>query len=136
MKRTASVFVEVLAVLFVVGLFAVVAIPDNQRQSPQQQQQQTLITAMERVRTALDQYWGDHDARFPTLQEVQDLATGSRAPKLRSQIGAYLGSVPANPFSNGNVVAPAGTPLGQSDWVYDETTGVFKANDNVEHRAL
>lgn len=135
MNRSASVIVEVLAVLFVVGILAVVAIPDNERQRPGTQQR-ALIASLERVRTALDRYWGDHDATYPSLDDLRSLVRPPGAPKTRSALGAYLNRLPDNPFTSGNRVAPDEDPVGSSDWIYNPEDGVFKANDNIEHRAL
>ncbi|MEE9294732.1 MAG: hypothetical protein V3W34_07210 [Phycisphaerae bacterium] len=135
MKRTASVFVELIALLFIAGLVAVVAIPD-QRPTKPESQHRALISALERVRTALDRYWGDHNARYPTIEEMQTLPEAAKASRARIELAAYLGGVPDNPFTGGSAVAPLDAPVGWSDWVYEPQTGVFKANDSIVHRAL
>ncbi len=135
MKRTASIFVELLALLFVVGLVAVVAIPDHGPTKPESQHR-ALISALERVRTAIDKYWGDHDAHYPTIEEIQTLAEAASASRTRIELAAYLDGMPDNPFTGGASVAPLDAPVGQSDWVYEPQTGVFKANDSTDHRAL
>ncbi len=136
MKDSASVFVEVLAVLFIAGLLAVVAIPDFDRTEPDTQHK-ALITALEQVRTALDRYWGDHNATYPALEQLQSaVERPSTSFKPRSSLAAYLQRIPDNPFSSGNRVEPIETPVGACDWVYDASSGVFKANDGEQNRAL
>ncbi len=122
---------------FVVGLLAVVAIPDREIGTPQDsQQRKILIDRLERLRTALGRYWGDHDAAYPTLEELQGLSEPAAKHKVRAGFTAYLDRVPDNPFTEDNRIAPMDAPVGDSDWVYDHPTGVFKANDSVEHRSL
>ncbi|MCH7527075.1 MAG: hypothetical protein IID39_06540 [Planctomycetes bacterium] len=135
MKQKALALVEVLAVLFVAGLVAAVAIPEDRETNPERQLQ-AMIDSLEQVRTAVDRYWGDHDAAYPSLEMIKVLTQGSRIPRNQPGLGAYLFDFPVNPFTQGNRVAPIGAPPGSSDWVYDVRTGAFKANDSADHRAL
>ena len=135
MRKSASVVVEVLAVLFVFGLVAAVAIPDFDRQKPEVQLN-AMIKSLETVRTALDRYWGDHGAAYPTAEDLNGLGNPTRLFRDHTPLSAYLNGVPEKPFTHGNRVGPITDPVGSSDWVYDPATGVFKANDGQEHRAL
>ncbi len=135
MNRSASVIVEVLAVLFVVGILAVVAIPDQERHAPGTKYK-ALISSLERVRTAVDRYWGDHDAAYPSMEGMRSLVRPPGAPKTRSVLADYLNRLPDNPFTGDNRIAPTDAPVGSSDWVYDPDNGVFKANNSAEHRAM
>lgn len=135
MRRSASVIIEVIAFFFVVGLVAVVAIPDHKEPSPDPQYR-SLIAALERVRTGIDRYWGDHEASFPSMEAMGMLAMPPAGPRTRTGMHRYLDRVPVNPYSGGNRVAGFDTPVGQSDWVYDPVIGSFKANDSAENRAL
>lgn len=127
--------IEVVAVLFVVGLAAVVAIPEQDRDKPEVRQK-ALISALEQVRTAIDRYWGDNDARYPGQEEIQALQVEAKPFHQRSGLSNYLECVPDNPFTNENRVGSPDTPFGESDWTYDASTGTFKANDSDEHRKL
>ncbi len=127
--------VEVIAVLFVAGLFAVVAIPDHDMQKPETTHR-ALLKSLERTRTAVDRYWSDHDAAYPTFEQLAELSQAPVRVKSRGDLAAYLDRVPENPFSKSNDIAPADAPVGTSAWVYDAENGVFKANDCAENRAL
>lgn len=135
MRRSASIIVEVLAVLFVVGLLAVVAIPDPKRPAPDSQHR-SLIANLERVRTGIGRYWGDHNACYPSLELIQQWSRLPANSNAADGADRYIEGIPFNPYSNGNHIAGVETPIGESDWVYDPTTGVFKANDSVENQAL
>ena len=69
MRRSASVVVEVLALIFVVGLVVAVALPDFDCDKPEVRLR-ALITSLETVRTALGRYWGDHGAVYPAPEEI------------------------------------------------------------------
>ena len=135
MRRSASVLVEVLAVLFVAGLLAAVAIPDFDGARPNVRFK-TMITSLETVRSAVSKYWADHDAVYPGLAEMNALTTSGRIKKTKTGMAAYLPRIPINPFTGLDVVGPADSDVGTTDWIYDPNTGVFKANHSAEHRAL
>lgn len=134
-KSPASVIVEVLTLLFIVGLLAAVAIPDFDDQKPEVRLR-ALITSLETVRTAIDRTWSDHNAVYSSLEEINALEKPDRSFGFRAGLAIHLDKMPDNPFTNGNHVGRTTDPVGTSDWVYDPTTGVFKANDNEQHRAL
>ena len=134
MKIRGSVLVEVLSVLFMLGVFAVVAIPDF-KDDPPDPRPRALMAALDEVRTALGRYRDDHDGVCPGLETLQVLDGSSRSVGSRPLVG-YLDRVPDNPFTNGNHVGSTDEEAGASDWVYDSVTGAFKANDSAEHRAL
>ncbi len=135
MRKPASIVVEVFAILFVAGLVAAIAIPDFDSEQPEVQLK-AVITSLETARTALDRYWGDHAATYPTLDEINELSTTTGAFRIRTGFAAYLDAIPDNPFTKGNRVGLITDPVGSSDWIYDPVTGVFKANDSQAHRAL
>lgn len=133
MRRPASVIIELLSLLFVVGLVAVVAIPDNDTKKPDNRRE--LISSLERVRTALHRYWGDHDAQFPAIDDLSALIDNQRSSR-PSSMAAYLSKVPENPFTGGSTIGNLSDPIGSTDWVYEPEAGIFKANNSMEHRAL
>lgn len=135
MRKSASIVVEVLALLFIAGLVAAVAIPDFDCEKPEVRLN-GVITSLETVRTAIDRYWGDHDAVYPTLENFNELRNPARSFRFRIGLAAYLDKIPENPFTHGNRVGVITDPVGSSDWIYNSATGVFKANDREEHRAL
>ena len=136
MRRSASILVDVVAVLFVMGLLAAVAIPDRESLKPEAEQRTKLINRLERVRTAVDRYWGDHDAAYPALEDIQAMSEPNPRRTTRSGLSAHLDRIPDNPFTDQNRVAPMDAPVGTSDWVYDDDSGIFKANHSAEHRSL
>lgn len=133
MKTKGSVLVEVLSVLFMLGVFAVVAIPDF-KEDPLDPRPKVLMAALDEVRTALDRYRDDHDGAYPSLEALQVLEGSSSSVGSRALVG-YLERILDNPFTNGNHVGSTNEETGATDWVYDSVTGVFKANDSAEHRA-
>lgn len=134
MKTTGSVLVEVLSILFMLGVFAVVAIPDFEG-DPSDPRPRALMTALDDVRAALDRYRDDHGGNYPGLETLQVLESSEAADGVGPLVG-YLDGIPDNPFTNGKRIGSTDEEAGASDWVYDSTTGVFKANDCLEHRAL
>lgn len=135
MNRSGSVLVEVVALLFVAGLIAAVAIPDYDAQRPEARQR-AIIASLKTVRSAIDRYWSDHGATYPTLEALRTLERPERDSGVLENMYNYLRRIPDNPFTEGNRVGHFSSPVGVSDWVYDPTTGVFQANDTEAHRAL
>lgn len=127
--------IDVIAILFVVGLAAMVAIPEQDQGKPELRQK-ALISALEQVRTAIDHYWGDHNASYPSHEDILTLQSSIKPSKTKIGLSNYLNRLPDNPFTNENSVGSPDTPPGESDWIYDASTGTFKANDSAEHRKL
>lgn len=134
MRTSGSVLVEVLSVFFMLGVFAVVAIPDF-KDGPSDPRLHTLVGALDEVRAALDRYRDDHDGAFPDLETLQALEDASPSDGTRRLID-YIDRIPDNPFTNKNHVGSTDEEPAASDWVYDSETGAFNANDRIEHRAL
>lgn len=135
MKNKGLALIEVVALLFVAGVVAAVAIPETRTATPEHQTR-ALIDALEDVRTAVEQYRRDHGADFPTLQMLDELTESARTLRSRQGFAAYLDRLPVNPFTNGKQIAPTNAPIGTADWVYDPESGIFKANDTAQHRDL
>lgn len=135
MKQRASVIVEVVALLFVVGLLAAVAIPDYDENCPQLRER-VLIGSLKTVRTALQRYWGDHNAVYPSFEELDALRQVSLGARPRAGLAAFLERLPENPYTQGNRLGLPQEPVGATDWVYDPHTGAFKANDSQAHRDM
>ena len=134
MRIRGSILVEVLSVFFMLGVFAVVAIPDL-KDGPSDPRPQTLTGVLDEVRIALERYRDDHDGAYPSLETLQALDGSPPSDETRAMIG-YIDRIPDNPFTNKNYVGSTDEEPGASDWVYDSETGVFKANDSVGNRAL
>ncbi|NOT00125.1 MAG: hypothetical protein HOP29_05815 [Phycisphaerales bacterium] len=135
MERRASALVEVIALFFIAGLIAAVAIPDYDVKRPEIQQK-ALIASLKTVRSAIDRYWADHGASYPSLEALESLDGAEPTVGPPSDMEVYLRHMPANPFTRGNRVGLPSAPVGTTDWVYDPATGVFKPNDAEERRAL
>lgn len=121
--------------VFFLGLVLAIVLPDVRYDDPGVRRK-VLITSLQRVRTGLDRYWGDHGASYPSLEGLQALGNPSRSLRSRTDLMAYLDGIPQNPFTQGNSVGPMSAPVGAFDWVYDPGTGLFKANDSEENKAL
>lgn len=133
MKIRGSILVEVLSVLFMLGVFAVVAIPDF-RDNPPDPRLRALMEILDEVRPALDHYRNDHDGKYPGLDTLRVLEGSSPSDGSRPLVG-YFDRIPDNPFTGGNHIGSTEEETGASDWVYDPDTGVFKANDSTDHWA-
>jgi hypothetical protein len=54
-------------------------------------------------------------------------AAGSAAQARKPTV--YLPAIPVNPYTGANRIS--NTAVGTSDWYYDETTGLFRANHDA-----
>jgi hypothetical protein len=138
-RRVASLIVECLAILFVVGVVAAVAIPDADSATPDKNLR-SAVESLRDVRGAIGRYWADHNATFPTLDQLREIAKPQPGTILshraRPLMSAYLEKIPPNPFTGGTTIGSVDADIGDSDWIYDPGSGVFKANDAREHREL
>ena len=89
----------------------------------------TLCTSLQTVRSQLTLYHVQHDNRWPELARFAEQMTGKTNAKGTTDVadgplvfGPYLNSIPDNPFTGGNAITGG-------DWVYDQATGRFRADD-------
>jgi prepilin-type N-terminal cleavage/methylation domain-containing protein len=132
-RRPGLTLIEALIVTIVLAILAAVVTPKlTQAQSPPRQR--ALHHVLQNVRGQLAIYRVQHLNQYPTLEHFEEQMTqvtkadGTFAP-LGTQgfdLGPYLHRIPQNPLSAGQVIASS--PVGTSDWHYNEVTGAFRAN--------
>jgi hypothetical protein len=86
----------------------------------------------------IELYKIQHNGSYPTLANfVAQMTAGTKVDGTAgTDFGPYLLAIPPNPFSGENAVTNTGTPASTLGWYYNESTGVFQANDSVAHKAL
>jgi general secretion pathway protein G len=128
--------VELLIVVIILGILAAVVIPQF-NSAATESKEAALASNLATIRQAIEMYKVQHNDAFPGSAIVNQLTfetdisgtTGSG-----NAYGPYLrNSFPKNPISNSAVVATAATaPSKPADdtggWVYDTSTGEFRAN--------
>ena len=146
MNRRAFTLVELLIVVIILGILAAVVIPQFSDASTDAKVS-SLMTNLQTIRGQLDLYKLQHNATYPTLANFVNMMTKKSdvdgTINAAGKFGPYLQRIPNNPFTvggTGNDVSN-GAAASNKAWNYDETTGVFTANDGgstngVAHSAL
>lgn len=94
---------------------------------------------MQTIRCQLELYKIQHSGQFPPAVSFEDFAA-ALTTKSGDGTGPYLREIPVNPFNGDRKVrfeegdSTAGG--GKAGWVFNTTTGVFRADDSAEHAAL
>jgi general secretion pathway protein G len=117
----AFTLVEVLIVVIVLGILAAIVLPQFTDASSDAKLS-SLKTNLQTIRGQLQLYKIQHDDNWPALATFTAEMTTEISNK-----GPYLLSIPNNPYTETNTMG-AGA-LDSSAWYYNETTGVFRAND-------
>lgn len=128
MKRFAFTLVELLIVVVILGILAAVVVPQFSDASDDAQLS-TLTTNLQTVRGQLELYKLQHKGKYPDLDSFVAQMTQSTDADgdTGSDFGPYLQAIPNNPYNNKNDLAA--TLTGETGWMYDETSGEFRAND-------
>ena len=125
--------VELLIVVIILGILAAVVIPQFNTAAAESKES-ALASNLATIRQAVELYKVQHDDNYPGSAIVNQLtmttdASGSTAG---TKYGPYLrNSFPENPIDGSSTVsvesmaAPSGSDEG---WIYDDTTGEFRAN--------
>jgi len=134
--RRAFTLVEVLIVVIVLGILAAIVVPQFSSAS----QDATLSaaqTTLQTMRAQLELYKLQHLGSYPTLASfaAQMTAQTDVTGAVGTDYGPYILAVPVNPFTNDATLTTNAAAAGQG-WYYNETTGDFRLNDSVAHRAL
>lgn len=136
--RQAITLVEVLIIALVLGVLAIVVVP--QFSSADTDSRFTMLrTSLDDVRTQIRLYRQQHDETLPSASRfVEQMTrtswrdgTTAQAGPGTGGLGPYLLEIPHNPYSGGNSVGSG--PVGTSDWFYDEQTGEFRANHHPDY---
>jgi competence protein ComGC len=100
-----------------------------------------LCGHLQQVRSQLSLYHAHHNNQWPRLATFAEQMTGATNVKGTTDpadgaliFGPYLKTIPVNPFTGGN-------SIDGGDWLYDEATGRFIADDGgatqgITHRSL
>lgn len=140
MKRLAFTLVEVLIVVIVLGILAAIVVPQFSSAATDAKLS-ALQSNLQIVRGQLQLYKIQHNdtwpaqATFGTQMTSNSDATGATGTGASYIYGPYLQQVPANPYNNMSTIGATSAAVGTTGWIYDATTGSFKANDSTAHAA-
>lgn len=128
--------IELVIVVVIIGIIAAIAIPRMSRGATGANE--SNLTANLRVlRNAIDLFQTEHEGTYPAvatidtqLTQYTDMAGTVSASKTSTFIyGPYVRSIPPLPVGakkgKSGIAAADGGTIG---WIYDDTTGVIKAN--------
>ena len=134
--RRAFTLVEVLMVVIVLGILAAIVVPQFSSASDDANLA-SLTTNLQTIRGQLELYKMQHNSTYPMLAGfTAQMTAGTKADGTAgTDFGPYLMNIPVNPFSNVNTLTTEDAGSGKG-WYYNQTTGEFRANDSVAHRAM
>jgi len=129
--------VEVLIVVIVLALLAAIVTPQLTR-ADQDTRLATLKANLMEVRAQIRLYRTQHENRHPDLEQFAEQLTTctdvqgqtGAARQGAQSFGPYLFALPPNPYTGGATVGNG--PIGSSDWYYDPTSGLFRANHDPD----
>lgn len=128
-------YVEVIIVAVVLGVIGMRVVPQFVEAGPESQISE-LIDGLQKMRSQLDLYRAEHAGSLP---DVDSCACFEAAmTKKTGRYGPYIRKIPTNPFNDLDTVRFDGEPAGagKAGWRLDTATGVFQADDSVEHAGL
>lgn len=130
--------VEVLIVVIVLGILAAIVVPQFSDASSDAKLS-AIKTNLQTIRGQIQLYKIQHNDVYPALLTFSDQMTlsskvdGSTAAVGTAgfNLGPYLQSIPSNPYT-GTATIGAGA-VAATDWYYNATTGVFRANNDAAY---
>ena len=139
-SRNAFTLVEILIVVIILGILAIVVIPQFSSASTDAKTS-SLTSTLQTFRNQLELYKLQHNDTYPssaanliTVMTVRTNQAGTTGtdPNL-FPYRPYMQAFPTNPFVNSSAVASGGTAGNGSTagWWYDPSTGKFCANDSA-----
>lgn len=135
--RGAFTFIEVLIVVVILGILAMIVVPQFS-EATTDARLNSLQTTLQVVRAQLQVYRMQHGDALPTspatFEAQMTLASkpdGTTAPPGTTGfvLGPYLQAIPDNPYTRSNTVGSGA--VGTSDWFYDGSSGQFRANHDA-----
>lgn len=127
-KKLAFTLVELLIVVIILGILAAVVIPQFSDASSDARLS-SLQTNLATMRGQIELYRLQHNGNLPAIADfVAQMTTKTNADGSTTgtpKYGPYMQAIPNNPFTNTNTVVATGAGA----WLFDATTGSFKAND-------
>jgi len=139
--RQGFTLIEILIVIIVLGILAAIVVPQFSDASTDAKLN-SLKTNLQVIRGQIELYKIQHNENLPETQGsdtfVNQMTQASKADGTTASIGTsgynlgpYLQSIPNNPYTGANTVGSGG--IGTSDWYYDSSTGVFRANNHADY---
>lgn len=129
-QRSAFTLVEILIVVSILGILASIVIP-RFSSATETAKYSSLKNTVKIVRSQITMYQTQHGGQWPNLtgSDGWDLLTEKtledQTVDAAGSLGPYLQKVPINPFTGSSLIsADSSSP---QDWLYDSTTGEFKA---------
>ena len=124
--------VEVLIVVAILGILAVVVVPQFGKTNFQSKEA-TLASNLLTIRKTFERYRVQHDDTYPVVFAAQLLITTNKAGLPGTEYGPYLRTgFPKNPINGDSsvvtVVTMPDAPIGTSGWIYALSNGDFRAN--------
>ena len=122
--------VELLIVAIILAILAAVVIPQF-GESAQDTKISVVKSSLHTVRSQLELYRLQHNTTYPKLATWEDQMTkktdADGTVNASGKYGPYLLAVPVNPMDDSS--AMDNTQDGDGGWAYNETTGLFQADD-------
>ncbi len=135
--RTNNTFkkTEVIIIAAVLCVVAAITLPKFSR-AESDQRLTTLCDQLQTVRSQLSLYHVQHEGQWPRIAAFAEQMTRRTNVKGTTDpadgpvvLGPYLECVPANPFTGGSSISGG-------DWLYDQQTGRFIADDGGATKGL
>jgi prepilin-type N-terminal cleavage/methylation domain-containing protein len=138
--------VELVVVIVIIGIIAAMAIPRLSRGTAGAADS-AVAGNLAIIRNAINIYQAEHNGDFPSAANIAneltmytDLSGGTNATRDATHVyGPYLHAVPPCPVGDQtaptaiavSVAAPIVVAADTGGWIYNETTGEFRANTNT-----
>lgn len=141
-RRNAFSLLEVVIVIAIIGILAAIGIPRMSR-GAKGAGDAALVGDLRVLRGAIDHYTLDHGGAYPTLESIvkqltqyTDYNGSPRVGQDNTHIyGPYLRRVPPLPIGlRKGATGIASTDGVEVGWVYDDKTGVIRANCGPSER--
>ena len=140
-KRPAFSLLELVIVMFILGILAAIAIP-RIGSTADRAKAEAVESSLQEVRNRIEVYSAEHLGCIPGLQFVaqmtqytDDQGTANAAPSPKFPFGPYLHEIPKNPYSGSAAIRflmTAGQTQGartvDRGWTYNVVTGEFAAD--------
>jgi len=128
--RGGFTLVELLIVAIILAILAAVVIPQF-GEATQDTKISVVKSSLHTVRSQLELYRLQHNTTYPLLASWEDQMTkktdADGTVNASGKYGPYLLAMPVNPMDNSSAIDAAQD--GDGGWAYDQSTGVFQADD-------
>ena len=129
--------VEILIVVVILGILAAIVIPQFTNASDEAKTS-SVASDLQTIRSQIELYKIQHNNNLPGTQQSVSFENAMTNKtdvdgtlNASGLYGAYLQSVPINPWNNKSTVETSGTVGdGSSGWNFNTTTGLFVADAN------